>query len=78
MFGFGFGFRNRDEDEGIPSENEEEKRMLDTKARELKGKAARSIWDLVRGASTGAGTTSGPSAPELSQQPLQNREVNGF
>uniref|UniRef100_A0A452T0T7 A-kinase anchoring protein 13 n=1 Tax=Ursus maritimus TaxID=29073 RepID=A0A452T0T7_URSMA len=27
---------NRDEDEGIPSENEEEKRMLDTKARELK------------------------------------------
>ena len=31
--------RNRDEDEGIPSENEEEKKMLDTKARELKGKA---------------------------------------
>ncbi|XP_057397925.1 A-kinase anchor protein 13 isoform X1 [Balaenoptera acutorostrata] len=27
---------NRDEDEGIPSENEEEKKMLDTKARELK------------------------------------------
>ncbi|XP_069909573.1 A-kinase anchor protein 13 isoform X23 [Oryctolagus cuniculus] len=27
---------NRDEDEGIPSENEEEKRMLDTRARELK------------------------------------------
>ncbi|XP_013967882.1 A-kinase anchor protein 13 isoform X10 [Canis lupus familiaris] len=27
---------NRDEDEGIPSENEEEKRILDTKARELK------------------------------------------
>ncbi|XP_063140599.1 A-kinase anchor protein 13 isoform X7 [Rattus norvegicus] len=27
---------NRDEDEGIPSENEEEKRLLDTKARELK------------------------------------------
>ncbi|XP_016065084.1 PREDICTED: A-kinase anchor protein 13 isoform X3 [Miniopterus natalensis] len=27
---------NRDEDEGIPSESEEEKRMLDTKARELK------------------------------------------
>lgn len=32
--------RNRDEDEGIPSENEEEKKMLDTKARELKGKVA--------------------------------------
>ena len=31
--------RNRDEDEGIPSENEEEKKMLDTKARELKGEA---------------------------------------
>lgn len=29
---------NRDEDEGIPSENEEEKKLLDTKARELKGK----------------------------------------
>ncbi|EPY85557.1 hypothetical protein CB1_000370022 [Camelus ferus] len=27
---------NRDEDEGIPSENEEEKKMLDTRARELK------------------------------------------
>ncbi|XP_044923286.1 A-kinase anchor protein 13 isoform X9 [Mustela putorius furo] len=27
---------NRDEDEGIPSENEEEKRLQDTKARELK------------------------------------------
>uniref|UniRef100_A0A8C9PZH3 A-kinase anchor protein 13 n=1 Tax=Spermophilus dauricus TaxID=99837 RepID=A0A8C9PZH3_SPEDA len=27
---------NRDEDEGIPSENEEEKKVLDTKARELK------------------------------------------
>ncbi|XP_044521369.1 A-kinase anchor protein 13 [Gracilinanus agilis] len=27
---------NRDEDEGIPSENEEEKKMLDAKARELK------------------------------------------
>eukprot|EP00072_Mus_musculus_P057669 XP_006541313.1 PREDICTED: A-kinase anchor protein 13 isoform X1 [Mus musculus] len=27
---------NRDEDEGIPSENEEEKKLLDTKARELK------------------------------------------
>ncbi|ELW70720.1 A-kinase anchor protein 13 [Tupaia chinensis] len=27
---------NRDEDEGIPSENEEEKKMLDIKARELK------------------------------------------
>ncbi|XP_054441228.1 A-kinase anchor protein 13 isoform X3 [Pteronotus mesoamericanus] len=27
---------NRDEDEGIPSESEEEKKMLDTKARELK------------------------------------------
>ncbi|KAG8516303.1 A-kinase anchor protein 13, partial [Galemys pyrenaicus] len=27
---------NRDEDEGIPSENEEEKKMLDMKARELK------------------------------------------
>ncbi|KAM6181416.1 A-kinase anchor protein 13 isoform 2-T2 [Erethizon dorsatum] len=27
---------NRDEDEGIPSENEEEKKMLDTKTRELK------------------------------------------
>ncbi|XP_062060904.1 A-kinase anchor protein 13 isoform X2 [Lepus europaeus] len=27
---------NRDEDEGVPSENEEEKRMLDTRARELK------------------------------------------
>lgn len=27
---------NRDEDEGIPSENEEEKRMLDSRARELK------------------------------------------
>ncbi|XP_062947798.1 A-kinase anchor protein 13 isoform X2 [Cynocephalus volans] len=27
---------NRDEDEGIPSETEEEKKMLDTKARELK------------------------------------------
>ncbi|XP_047396410.1 A-kinase anchor protein 13 isoform X3 [Sciurus carolinensis] len=27
---------NRDEDEGIPSENEEEKKMLDTKARELR------------------------------------------
>ena len=34
-----FGYvRNRDEDEGIPSENEEEKKLLDTKARELKGK----------------------------------------
>lgn len=32
-------YRNKDEDEGIPSENEEEKKMLDTKARELKGKA---------------------------------------
>nr|XP_048290802.1 A-kinase anchor protein 13 isoform X7 [Myodes glareolus] len=27
---------NRDEDEGIPSENEEEKKLLDTRARELK------------------------------------------
>ncbi|XP_013367985.1 PREDICTED: A-kinase anchor protein 13 isoform X2 [Chinchilla lanigera] len=27
---------NRDEDEGIPSENEEEKKMMDTKTRELK------------------------------------------
>ncbi|XP_012588125.1 PREDICTED: A-kinase anchor protein 13 [Condylura cristata] len=27
---------NRDEDEGIPSENEEEKKMMDTKAREFK------------------------------------------
>lgn len=30
-------FRDKDEDEGIPSELEEEKRVMDTKARELKG-----------------------------------------
>lgn len=35
--------RNRDEDEGIPSENEEEKKLLDTRARELKGK----MWEMV-------------------------------
>lgn len=42
-----FGYvRNRDEDEGIPSENEEEKKLLDMKARELKGKMLEMVWDL--------------------------------
>uniref|UniRef100_A0A8C9B9B2 PH domain-containing protein n=1 Tax=Phocoena sinus TaxID=42100 RepID=A0A8C9B9B2_PHOSS len=42
---------NRDEDEGIPSESEEEKKMLDTKARELKGKAGGSDLRPCLGAS---------------------------
>lgn len=37
MFCFGC-ISNRDEDEGIFSENEEEKKLLDIKVRELKGK----------------------------------------
>ncbi|XP_066211376.1 A-kinase anchor protein 13 isoform X2 [Saccopteryx leptura] len=39
---------NRDEDEGIPSENEEEKRMLDTKARELKEQLQQKDQQILR------------------------------
>ena len=30
--------REKDDDEGIPSETEEDKRLLETKAREIRGK----------------------------------------
>lgn len=42
-----FFYRDKEEDEGIPSESEEEKKVLDTKARELKGKNEKNGHHLI-------------------------------
>lgn len=60
--------RNRDEDEGIPSENEEEKKMLDTKARELKGKVVGGGLSPSSVESAVAGDCSGPSSVSATPQ----------
>ena len=77
--------RNRDEDEGIPSENEEEKKMLDTKARELKGEAAGSGPRACQGSGVrgeGGAVTQNPCrfsvdprASQTKEKPGQSREI---
>lgn len=37
FFSFAWLDRDRDEDEGIPSETEDDKRQLETKAKEMRG-----------------------------------------
>lgn len=58
LFSFAWLDREKDEDEGIPSETEDDKRQLETKAKEMRGERTL-IPSVALGASAGLTHSSG-------------------